>query len=330
MSVKKSEFRKYMEQAGELPADVVLGWIVIYQVRDANYDRSMLEQTFDELGMNPGLIPAPNNPLHAYMKATSSVNDIDYALPRDQHAHVLVRDQMEDKEVVVRQLTREIRDIKRGRLGYAKIGECAFYRPVSRNGKVDYGTERIRLTVDNSALTNHERPVLQKVLDKIANEYDRHINYMDAMKYRAVIRDYLLHLNALKIKDGFYFVHNNRGDELSKLRTLVERLGGGSTMFVLPLVDLDSQRDMVVQAYLAEAEEALNDIVKQVMHVRGTRKSVTPAAYAKIKREYEQVINRSKEYGRTLKVSATTTAAAEELALEALAALQNDLLEGSK
>lgn len=330
MTVRKSEFRKYLDQAGSLPADVVLGWIVVYQVRDAQYDRATLEQTFDELGMNPGLIPAPNNPLHAYMKATSSVDDVDYKLPHDQVAHVLVRDQMEDKEVVVRQLTREIRDTKRGRLGYAKIGEAAFYRPVSRGGKVEYGTERIRLTVDNSALTADERPVLQGVLDKIASEYDRHVNYMDAMKYRAVIRDYLLHLNALKIKDGFYFVHNNRGDELEKLRTLVERLGGGSTMFLLPLVDLDTQRDMVVQAFQAEAEEALNDIVKQVAHVRGTRKSVTPQAYAKIKKEYEQAINRSKEYGRTLKVSATTTAAAEELALEALAALQNDLLEGAK
>lgn len=330
MTARKSEFRKYLDQAGSLPDDVVLGWIVVYQIRDAQYDRATLELAFDELGMNPALIPAPNNPLHAYMKATSSVDDTDYKLPHDQVAHVLVRDQMEDKEQVVRQLTREIRDTKRGRLGYAKIGECAFYRPVSRGGKVEYGTERIRLTVDNSALTPDERPVLQGVLDKIASEYDRHVNFMDAMKYRAVIRDYLLHLNALKIKDGFYFVHANRGDELDKLRTLVERLGGGSTMFLLPLVDLDQQRDMVVQAFQAEAEEALNDVVKQVAHVRGTRKSVTPAAYAKIKREYETAINRSKEYGRTLKVSATTTAAAEELALEALAALQADLLEGTR
>lgn len=326
MTAKKSDFRRYMDQTQALPADVVLGWIVIYQIRDANYDRSVLEQTFDMLGMNPDLIPAPNNPLHAYMKATSAVNDTDYRLPHNEIAHVLVRDQMEDKEQVVRQLTREIRDPRRGKLGYAKIGECAFYRPKSQGGKVQYGSERIRLTVDNAALTPDERPVLQSVLDKIASEYDRHVNFMDAMKYRAVVRDYLLHLNALKIKDGFYFVHSNRGDELDKLRTLVDRLGGGSILFMLPLVDLDSQRDMVVQAYQQEAEEALADIVKAVAHVRGTRKSVTPTAYAKIKGDYEQAINRSKEYGRTLKVSAVTTAAAEELALEALAALQHDLL----
>lgn len=330
MTARKSEFRKYMDQAQALPPDVVLGWIVIYQIRDANYDRSVLEQTFDDLAMNPGLIPSPNNPLHAYMKATSAVNDTDYDLPHGQVAHVLVRDQMDDKEQVVRQLTREIRDRRHGKLGYAKIGECVFYRPKSVAGKVQYGSERIRLTVDNATLTDHERPYLQSVIDKITAEYDRHVNFMDAMKYRAVVRDYLLYLNALKIKDGFYFVHSNRSDELDKLRTLVERLGGGSTLFALPLVDLDSQRTMVVEAFQQEAEEALNDVVKQVAHVRGTRKSVTPSAYAKIKQEYERAITRSKEYARTLKVSEVTTAAAEELALEALAALQADLLAANR
>lgn len=329
MTARKSDLRKYLDQTQALPDDVVLGWLVMFRITDANYDRARMEQLFDDLEMNPALLPSPNNPLHAYMKATSSVNDLDYALPGGDVAHVLVRDQHDDKEMVIRQLTREIRDRRARKLGYVKIGECAFYRPVLQNGKVQYGTERIRLTVDNAALAPEERPVLQGVIDKISESYDRHVNFMDAMKYRAVVREYLEYLNALRIKDGLYFVHSNRADELAKLNSLVTQLGGGSTMWMIPLVDLAQQRDMVVQAFQTEAEEALNDVIKQIAHVRGTRKSVTPEAYAKVKAQFDQAVNRANEYSRTLQLRGTFTSAAEELALESLAALQREFLEGT-
>lgn len=326
MAAVKSDFRKYLDQSGTLPDDCVLGWIVIYQVRDAEYDRSLMEQAFDDLQMNSAFLPAPNNPLHAFQKATSSVNDTDYALPHGEIGHVLVRDQRDDKEMVIRQLTREIRDPRRGHLGYSKIGECVFYRPVTRAGTVQYGTERVRLTVDNAMLTPDERPALDGVIQTMNDQYIRHRDFMDAMKYRAVIRQYLLFLNALKVKDGFYFVHANRADELNKLRTLVERMGGGSTLWSMPLVNLDAQRDMVIEAYEREAEESLQDVIAQIQHVRSTRKTVTPAAWAKLKTQYDVAVTRAKEYQRTLKVKTITTSASQDLALDALMELQAQLM----
>jgi hypothetical protein len=315
-----------MDQTGGLPADAVLGWIVIFEIRKHTYDRSVMEATFDELDMNPSMLPAPNNPLHAFQKATSSVDDTDYDLPNGNQAHILVREQKDTKEMLVRQLTREVRDKRRGALGYDKIGECVFYRPKSVNGTVQYGSERIRLTVDNSALGPQERPALQQVIDKITAEYERFVNFVDEMKMRQVVRNYLVFLNGLKIKDGFYFVHQNRHEDLVKLATLVERMGGGSTLFTMPLVDLGETRKMVIEAYQVEAEEALNDVVKKIAHVRETRKNITPDAYAKLKREYETAVQRSKEYGRTLKVRQTTTGAAQELAQQALTQLQMDMM----
>lgn len=323
----KSDFRKYMDQSGALPADVLLGWVVIYQIRDANYDRTVMEQAFDDLQMNGTFMPQPNNPLHAFQKATSSVNDTDYPLPNGEVAHVLVRDRREDKEVVVRQLTREIRDPRRGKLGYTPVGECVFYRPVTRNGRVEYGTERVRLTIDNSMLTKDERPALQAIVDKMNESYVRHRDFMDAMKYRAVVRSYLGYLNALKIKDGFYFIHANRADELEKLRTLVECMGGGSTLWSMPLVDLGAQKRMVIEAYEAEAEESLQDVIKAITHVKGTRAKITPAAWAKLKQQYDQAVTRSKEYQRTLKVRTITTSATQDLALDALLDLRQKLMD---
>lgn len=326
MTASKSEFRKYIDSTQGLPADCVLGWVVIFQVQDGSYDRAVMETTFDELAMQESLLPARNNPLHAFEKASSSVNDSDYTLPNGDICHVLVREAKVTDEMVVRQLTREVRDPKKGKLGYAPIGECVFYRPKYVGGKTVPGSERCVFRADQSSLQPNEVPELRALITKMQEQYDRHCNFMDGMKYRAVIRGYLLYLNALKVKDGFYFVHSNRADELDKLRTLVERMGNGTTLWTMPLVDLGAQRQMVIEAFQVEAEEALNDVVKKIAHVRGTRKSVTPDAYAKLKREYDQAVNRAKEYARTLKVRQTSTSAAQDLALDALAALQAQTL----
>jgi hypothetical protein len=328
MTAAKSDFRRYIDSTQGLPPDVVLGWIAIYQVRDGSYDRTVMEQAFEDLDMQTSLLPAPNNPLHAFQKATSSVNDSDYKLPNGDICHVLVREAKSTPEMLVRQLTREVRDPRRGKLGYSPIGECVYFRPRVEGGRTVPGSERCVMRVDSSTLTSDEAPVLTGLIRQMQAEYDRHVNFIDAMKYRQVIRDYLLYLNALKVKDGFYFVHANRMDELDKLRTLVERMGNGTTLWTMPLVDLGEQRKMVIDAYQTEAEESLNDVIKKIQHVRSTRKSVTPEAYAKLMGEYKAAVDRSKEYARTLKVRGTTTLAAEELALDALASLQMEMIAG--
>lgn len=325
----KSNLKEYLDQTGALPADAVLGHLVVFTIRDANYDRSVMEQVFDDLGLNPSYLPAPNNPYHAFLKATSSVNDTDYDMPHGQVGHVLVRDAKDDNEIVIRQLTREVRDPKKGKLGYSRIGDAVFYRPVTRSGKVQYGTERFRLTIDHAALHKDERPAIQTVIDKMNESYERHRDFMDAMKYRAVVRDYLLFLNALKVKDGLYFVHSNRLDELDKLRTLVERMGGGSTMWTMPLVNLAEQRKMVIATYEQEAEEALQDVIKEIQHVRSTRKSVTPAAYAKLKKRYDEAVTKANEHKRALKVRGVTQTASQDLALDLLMQVQESLLGNS-
>jgi len=158
MTAAKSDFRKYLDSAGELPRDCLLGNVVLFTIRDGEYDRDEIEKWFTELDLNPSFIPAPNNPLNAFEKATSRVDDTGYEMPDNKQGHVLVREVVSDKEHVVRQLTREVRDAGRRRLGYDKIGEAVFYRPKTESGRVQYGSERFRLNIDHNALHNMERP----------------------------------------------------------------------------------------------------------------------------------------------------------------------------
>lgn len=326
MTAAKSDLRKYLDQAGELPRDVLLGHVVMFTIRDGEYDRDTVAQWFDELMLNPAFVPAPNKAIDAFKKATSMVDDTEYPL-RGNTAHVLVRDVASDSETLTRHFIREVTDAKKRRLAYAKIGEATFYRAAVRGGKVQPGTERIRIGFDADSLYKDEKPEAARIKAEVDAAYDRHVRYMDGMKVRAMVRDYTLSLNAILLKQGVYFVHVNRVDELLRLQTLVHRLPG-CRLELMPLVDLKEQRDMVVEAFQTEATESLTDVVKAIQHVRETRKKITPDAYAKIKEQYDAVMLRAKEYGRTLKVNQDRTAGAAEIALEALAALQAQMLEG--
>lgn len=326
MTKAKSEFRKYLDKAGELPRDVLLGHIVMFTINDGQYDRTEVDRWFDELQLDPQFVPEQGKAIDAYKKATSEANGSGYPLSDGNTAEVLVRDVSAGKDTVIRHLIREVKDPKAKRLAYNKIAEAIFYRPTVRNGKVEAGTERFRLTIDHPTLLPNERAPMDAVVEQVSAAYDRYCNYMDGMKVRAMVRDYVLHLNGIALKAGVYFVHVSRVDELERLATLVDRLGNGCMMHLMPMVDLDTQRDMVVEAFQAEAAAQLTNVVREISHLRETRKKITPDAYAKVKAQYDSVMTKASEYTRTLKISEDRTEGAAEIALDALAALQQQML----
>lgn len=321
-----SKLKEWMDSTGDLPDDVLLGQIVLFTINKGEYRRDEVEQWVEELALNTAFVPEPNKAIHAFEKATSDGDEFDYDLSDGNSAHVLVRDVSSDNVMVTRHLVREIKDPKRRRLAYGKIGEAVFYRPKTEGGKVKPGTERFRLTVDNDQLVKDERKPMQALVDLITEHYDAYVQFMDADKVRAMVRKYVKYLNAVSIKDGVYFVHANRSEELDRLRTLVGRLGHGSSMQLIPLVKLPELRDMVIEAFQTEAEQALTEVVQEIARIRASRKTVTPDAYAKIKSQYDGVITRAKEYTRTMGASQQRTAGAAEVALESLAELQRLML----
>lgn len=323
-----SDLRDYLDAVDELPDEVTIGRVVMFTITDEQVKREDLISWFAELGLNPQFLPREIKPVDAFKKATSQIDEHEYARADGTRGILLTRPVTTDREMVCRFIVREIRNTGRRRLDHHKAIEATFYKGTKVGGKIRPGSERIRLTrvVDN--LDPSELSDIDTAIAKITDLYDRYVNFLDGQKIRAVIRDYLKYLNAIEIKGGVYFVHKNRVDELTKLVEVVNRLGGGCRAYQIPLVDMENERKMVVEAFEREAEDALNELVRRITHVRQTRGKVTPAAYAKLKDEYDTVLNRAMEYQRTLNLSQVRTAAAGELALDALSALQHDLLKG--
>jgi len=324
--------REYIDSISELPEEILLGRIVMFTITDEPILYSDVEQWFNDLNLNPTHLPAQNRPVDAFKKATTFVDGDEYDIFPGNSAStkgiLLTRPVTTDNEMVVRFIVREVRDTKRRQLGHHKVIEAVFYKGQKVGGVIQKGSERIRLTKIMDDLEPTEVVEIDKAIDTIQGRYNHYVKYLDAQKIRAMVREYLKYLNAIEIKGGVYFIHKNRTEELLRLRELVNRCGGGCRMDQIPIVDLDNERDMIVEAFQREAEEELSTLVKEIAFVRQTRKKVSPEAYAKLKTKYDLVMNQALEYQRTLNITQTRTSAAAELALDSLVELQRDLLGG--
>lgn len=317
-----TDFQKYLAETGALPEDVILGRITLTRISDEPIRRDDLIQWFDEEQLNPALLPPPIKAVDAYRKATTEVEDYTYELEGNT-ATVLTRDVSSDQQRVIRHFIREIRDSRNRLLTFDKVGEAIFYRPsVGPDSKVIPGTERFQITLNAAVMHPGEDAQLDVMFQRCSASYDRYVNFLDGQKLRMVVREYQKYLNAIELKGGVYFVHANRTDELLRLQRVVQRFGGTCRMHLIPLVNLENERQMVVEAFQREATQALDAIVVEITMLRANRKKITPAAYAKMRARYDTVMNQASEYLRTLGITQETTAAAAEVALDALVGLQ--------
>lgn len=320
-----------LNDQGDLPDDVLLGRIVMFTITDEMVDRDALVKKFQDLNLDPRMLPPEIKPIDAFKKATSDATN-KYTLPSGQVCTVLCRDVTSTNELVKRQITREVKDSRARQLSYSRAIECTFYR-ASTEKKADgttgtkKGSERVKIVLDPIGLDPTELAEVSTIVDEIKARYDRYYHFLDGNKLRATVRDYLKHLNAIELKGGVYFVHVNRSGELARLQQLVAYLGGGCSMYTIPLVDIGREREMVTNAFQREASQALNEVAKECAHLRESRKSITPAAYARMKERYDEVVSKAIEHQGMLQVSQDLTGAAAEVALNALTDLQEELLK---
>lgn len=321
--------QEYMAANASLPPEVVLGNITWFTVNDGQYDADLMEIAFVRHDLDPQFLPRAINPSDAYEKASSNAegHKYDVLLPDGSNgtAEILVREVSRSDGQIVRQLIREVKDANNKKLAYDKVGELVFYRPRLVDNKVDHGSANVRSTLEPN-ISPAEQTLLEGLTQKFDADYDRYRRFHDGQKLRAVLREYLLHLNAVQMKPSVYFVHNSRSDELKRLRAFTEEFEGLSVQ-TWQMPDLLSHREGVIDAFEQEAEKEMAGIIAAITKLRSTRKNgdVPHAQYLKVKQQYDSVVRRAGEWSRTLEITQSKTEGAAELAAEALAQLQADV-----
>ena len=160
------------------------------------------------------------------------------------------------------------------------------------------------------------------MLEQIDDRYTDLSANLTEDKIRAVIRNYLTHLNAISVKPsgGLYFVHTSRQPTIDAIEELVSRIGQGCTFDQTPLPDDLKRRKMLTEAFQAEVEDDVRLLLGKVAEVNDKAKGgkVKPQVYAELNAKYQEVQSRSEEYTRVLGLAMGRAASSLEIALDSV------------
>jgi hypothetical protein len=328
-------FGRYLAQMEQVP---LLGQVVLYSIFDGRVTRPQLAGWFDELGLDPAFLPAEIRMVDAFERATGDVKHT-YSLggpPKPKHdkrgdseeeqdgeprvATLLVRHVKRGPNAVVRHLVREVRDAEHERLEYdVKVGECIFRRAADSTT----GAGELAVAPDFTAVPDpEEQQEIRAVLDRIAADFRHRCQFLTGDRLRAVVRDQVETLNALKVRPtgGVYFVHAQYRQTLVRLRDLVKRFGAGSNLYLIPLPDEAELRDMVVQAFRTKTREDLERLAREIA-AAATADPVRQSVVEALNRQYRRLKEAADEHQQLLAVDLEDTGAALELVRDQLVGL---------
>lgn len=306
----------YRDQLADLPPDRFIGSITWYTVAASAVTRDQLVDWFDELGLDPVHLPHPIKPVDAF-RAASTDATATYPLPGGRHATLMVREVASTRDEVARHIMRETCDPQGRRLAYDKVGDAVFHRSPAR----------LDLDIDPALLGPDEQPHAETLCQSIRDRYATMSTHLQAQALRAVVRSYLLSLNAVAVRPsgGVYYVHVSRQDALGQLETLVSRFSAASMLHSLPLVDTDKQRRMIGQAFADEVQASVNGLLRRIAEENDraiTGDGTIPApVYQQLRAQYDEVVLRTREFTQILGQTEGRATAALELAVNALCAM---------
>ncbi|MGA5819818.1 DUF6744 family protein [Kitasatospora sp. NPDC094028] len=317
----------------------LLGHVVIYSIFPGTVTPDDLTAWVAELGLNPDFLPPALKCDAAYERVTGRDGvrvtyplDDPTATGRDgrrrrrrpdelgRSALLMVRPVSRDSGRIVRHVVREVRDEQKVKLRYdTRLAAVVFRRDVSEPGA---GTMTIRPDEKAiSGLPEAEQATVREMLAEIQRSYITNCTYFTGDRLRSMIRAYVEHLGALRLRPtgGVYFVHRRHDTELAALRELVGRFGHNSMLSRVPLPDQDEQREMVIAAFSTQAREELETLAKDLDAAR--RAGAKQAEVERLFQRYQALQATTTEHSELLSVTLDETQDALELVQMQLANL---------
>lgn len=342
----------YRQQVASLAPDKIIGNIIWYsitgvvdrtsgkrQMVPVRIHHDMLTQWFTDLGLDEQFLPPKIKKIDAFRTASSNVKGTSYAISDTQEAEFLVTEIDANPEFVLRHIIREVRDKRLSQSTYAHVATLKFFRGARSSSGKRHMMEHYKTSINHTLvevgldgrktgktypLQAVDRVQVELLLTQVNETYTDLAANLHAQAIRAVIRNYLVHLNAIAVKPsgGVYFVHNSRHSTLVNLQTLVRRIGQGSSFHMIPLPDTTDQREMLTEAFEAEVEDDCRLLLAEIAEVNEKSKirafKIPAKKYAELSVRYREVQERSEEYTKMLGLAQQRAGAALEMALDSI------------
>lgn len=321
------DFDAYAASAedGETP---LLGHLVLYSVFDGDIAPADLEDWFNELGLDENLLPPQPRNVDAFEKVTG-LHGVRRSYPLDdptatgqdgrrrrrrpeefgRSAVLMIRPVRSDSGRIVRHIVREVRDEKNTTLSYdTRLGTCVFHRDQAGTS-TDKGAGRLSVQPDEqaiAALPEAEQSAVREMVQAIATDYGRRSNYLSGDKLRSLVRRYVEHLGAIKVRStgGVYFVHHRHAATLAALRELVGRFAPGSHLVRIPIPNQDEMREMVIAAFATKAKQELDQLG---VDIAAARRSTKTEEAAKLLARFKALKEATAEHSALLSTSLDDT-----------------------
>ncbi len=143
-------------------------------------------------------------------------------------------------------------------------------------------------------------------MQAIATDYGRRSNYLSGDKLRSLVRRYVEHLGAIKVRStgGVYFVHHRHAATLAALRELVGRFAPGSHLVRIPIPNQDEMREMVIAAFATKAKQELDQLG---VDIAAARRSTKTEEAAKLLARFKALKEATAEHSALLSTSLDDT-----------------------
>ncbi|MEU8310320.1 DUF6744 family protein [Actinomadura sp. NPDC048955] len=300
----------------------LLGHLVVYSVFENRITPDVLASWFAELELDTDFLPGPIRACDAFEKVTGR-DGVRLTYELDNHsasagsrrsATLMIRHVRRDDSGLVRHLVREVRDEARTQLDYdTHLAECLFRRAPSPHSPSGAGTLRIEPDHNRIAtLPFREQDQVYTMLEKIDEVYRARCRYLTGDRLRTLVRSYVEHLDAVKVRDtgGVYFVHHGHADTLARLRQLVARMGSGSTLNRVPIPAQDEMREMIAEAFTRQAKDNLDRLARDIAKARES--GASPKAIETLYRRFRSVQASAAQHSELLATTLTDTNTALE------------------
>jgi predicted DNA-binding protein (UPF0278 family) len=243
-----------------------LGHLIWFTVTDCRITRDTLAGIFDESGIDQKFLPRPISPRDAFRRATSSGEVKKVPFTDETFLNIMVRDVTQGKNLIERQIVREVVDGKNTRLEYKPVG-----RMVLKDTDIHY--------IPIEPMNAEERAAVERIKTAYEIEQD---NY-NGRAMRDIINDVLRGCKPVNVRPsgGVYFVPKEFEGTLENLQTFANKISafsvtkGKSRVYRVPVVNAEEQLQMLEESLEDQVKKSSETLIAEMTRILLEDKTVT-------------------------------------------------------
>lgn len=297
----------YSNAAADLPDEYFLGQIVAFTITEADVRLETMRDELTKRQLREDCLKKKLRRIDAFKKAT---NDIATKFTKHQdHQHaLLVRSVGQDAQESHRHIVYEqavFRTGQRRRADYETIWRIIYDRGVrDRDGNITNDSVYVeQQIVPGLNLSDEERRWIDDTIglegERLRERFEHYSTHLDSHGVRTFVRAYLDLLGAINVKGsgggGLYFVPQKHSAELRDLAGFIKSIG--STMHLIPLLDIVDQREMLAEAFVADTLDELRTLSIEMGKILGDpNRTITEDTYDAYVTKAAELMTKASDY----------------------------------